>query len=321
MANSRRTATLFTDKPENYKDKLRTEFDIAIPDGINRKEIYENLLKERELFFFIRLCYAADLSDCGLALVKNCWLPCVLSHDSMELFRSSVIQMLPELDQAELSHLKEKVVKDFYHLLHNPADLINVQIKMELMKTLCRINAHHAIRLICKLHPENIDLSDLLREAISCLHIDTVTALIDLGADIHQPMRHSNYSDYGYQLFGSALYYALLLPQEPYSALGAFGGPCLIWDNTRLTNMLTFLIEKGADPEQKCIVTRAKEYDLATAEHRSEIDENCVVAAKSILEKSRDKNCVFTQSYLDLLETLSKWTCSNKKDLYFIKRL
>lgn len=245
--------------------------------------VYQQLCRERERFIRHE------------QLFNTVWHKLVASNESFDSF--SKRQTVPALNDTDM--------QNYQRLLHEPHTIDN-HIVTEFMSYLCMVDASLTIELICKKHPDLMDLSQLLAFALASLNRATVKTLIDLGADIHKPLLYMNDSDNHVKIFCSPLFYALFLPENPQLLINRWQ-PMVKHDHPKLVSIVNNLLENGANPEQRCIYEL---YDACDDElqHLMQVNEeasNCKLVAKEMLNKCGD-SC-FSKDYLAILQKIVDW--------------
>lgn len=272
---------------ESYNDVILREFHINLPDKENAKIAWYHLRRECQLF--VNYChYNLLIQQDESAVLKKKFIDFILLEDSSESFDKAVeicLKRIGDSDTEKKVHIQKnhkRFHKNYCDLLSNPTSM-NHEDLVGFLLTLCRLNAFYSLKTIFTIHKNlGIKHQPLLRQAIGCLHTETLDVLINFGADIHQYTIHSNYAGEGFQWFCSPLLFAFLLPMDLYCAIGIIAPGKLTWDNEKLNNMLEFLMEKGANPAQKSIMTEPDLQILSLSKSR-EGGPDCISMAKEFL--------------------------------------
>jgi hypothetical protein len=268
--------------------------------------MYPVLLKERQLYLYYALANSALIeafwglynSTKRVIHLMTEWEQCTLNQTNYQSFIKVMESFTgPELDEKMMSNLH----RNFSLLLHNPKQL-DKRIRNEMLSFLCRINAVHSLQFIMRHHLQAIpiNLSDLLREAIGCLHTECVRILVEAGANIREHFHTVIYEHEGVHFFISPLYYAIWSPFDQKCALNR-DKHRISWDNLKLKKMVETLISLGADPEQTCL--RAP---WSFRENKIETKENAITLAQKLINNENDNPHPLNEASLSLLSYVIK---------------
>lgn len=267
-----------------YREKIKSEFSVELSSKENAESVYYQLHKERQLYIHYGVA-AGLLNDSFWDFYKATvdvvgfiqkWEDCTLHKDNYQSFSALVEQALQEKLKVDTG----KCSDNFSCIFAAPANM-KQDLLYATLKVLCRINASTTLRLFFERHSGlNIDFTDLLREAISCLHSETVKVLVEAGANIQDYFATPAYQDQGMTLLMPPLFYAVWLPYDPYCALHR-DKPQISWDNPKLSTLITTLVSLGADPKQSC---QATPYSNNKTVEASKTDYNTILLANEILD-------------------------------------
>lgn len=287
----------------SLKIKLADGFNCHLPmEDSQLQSIYEKLCKERELFIFA-----------SVSLIKDPYFARTLSR--CHVYENSFSSLLDTAKQRFGDHKEEQqnALDQFNNLLKNPGAMEKKTL-MEALSILCQMDAYNTLHLIFKNYPDlPIDSSALLTVAINSLNLKTIETLIECGVDVNQPLFYESDIDVEKKIhqrcFCSPLYYAIILPANPRASISSFFAGVHRADNFKLVTIIKWLLMKGANPEQKCIITTEENLDLTKTENKTESDMSnfdCKILCQSILDapSSKDLNI----KYLDTLQDIIDWT-------------
>ncbi|QLZ69705.1 hypothetical protein FOLKNPGA_02503 [Legionella sp. PC1000] len=274
-----------------YREKIREEFCFNLPNNEKADLVYSALLEERKLYF----CYAVAVSALSQAfwdfndstrrvahLIIE-WEKCTLELNNYHSF----IQLMDDFIQKEVN--KELITKWYtnFSLLFKDPEKIEKGMRNEMLLFLCRINASHSLRLFLKLHypAVEINFSSLLKEAVGCLHSQSVQALVESGANIRDYFCTGLYQDDGVYVFMPPLYYAVWSPNDHRCVLNR-DKPQIRWHNPKLKNIIETLLSLGADPLQNCLIApwpRGEFIPDPSVKDKTETKENVITLVRNII--------------------------------------
>lgn len=205
----------------------------------------------------------------------------------------------------------------FQQLYENPLTMSSIDLYHSLL-LLCSLNSHEVIRRFCKKYPSLVNVSLMLPEALRGLNLETVKVLIEGGADVSMNTILYRDVDRDQTLYGSPLLYPFLalmyfgpnrflnVPPEPFVA--SFRA-----DHPKLIAIMIYLLECGANPEQKIFSAPYKMGDLDLSSPEVEIlDNNFKKIAKEILDEfsinSQLRSWYDTPMFLDFLTKIATWS-------------
>lgn len=291
-----------------YEDKIRKTFHFNLPkDEYEAEQVYHALVKEQQLYLYYAvaasvLCSAfwdfGDSTSRVVHLIKE-WENCTLKCDNYESFT----RLMDDFTRKEGKKESLAELRANFSLLFADPNQLDKDMRCEMLIFLCRINAFHALRLFLKLHSPRIEVNfpSLLREAIGCLHAESVKTLVNAGADVRGYFGTSAYQDYGVYVFMPTFYYAVWLPCDNFCTLQR-DQPKILWDNPKLQNMIKTLLSLGADPEQNCLEAPRCNMD------KKETKENAITLARSIIKGHKKKPNLSEESltFLDYIMKLKQ---------------
>lgn len=300
-----------------FRGKISEEFKFNLPKDEQAEQVYHALVKEQQLYLYYAIAVASlssafwDFGDSTrrvIHLIKE-WESCTLKSDNYESF----IYLMDNFTQNEVkTELLVKWRTNFSLLLADPEKLDN-DMRNEMLLFLCRINAFHSLRLFFKMHSPVVEVNfpSLLREAIGCLHSQSVQALIEAGANIHDYFCTAAYLDDGIYLFMPVFYYAVWLPCDNRCALHREQSQ-IVWDNPKLQNMIKILLSFGADPEQNCLAAPGYWNDNSNPQtmEKTETQENAISLARNIISdqnnirKMNQESLAFLNSIMELKQKI-----------------
>lgn len=255
-----------------FKDKLKTKFNIKLSENYNPKMWYINISNkiktEKELFIKYSL-YKVTL--------YNTWLKCIVSENSFDSFSDEAILVQQKMNPTQLKTDTQKYTTLFNRAINSPSSLSEDELQ-EILINLCRINAYGSIQVFFKKHPQFLDGKthfstnlpiDLLREAISCLHVKTVESLLNLYNYKNKYLLH-DYDGMGMSFFCSPLFFALNLPAVTQCLVNQ-AHQLITVDHPKLTKIIKLILSFGIDPNQNCILAPLVSFEQKTLRQNAEI--------------------------------------------------
>lgn len=294
-----------------YKGKISGEFHFTLPKDEKAEEVYHALVKEQQLYLYYAIATASmshafwdwNSSTRDVIHLTNEWEGCTLKGNNYESF----IHLMDDFTKKEVKpELTEKWSANFPLLFAAPEKL-SEDVRKEMLIFLCRTNSFHSLRIFFKLHPAiDVNLPTLLREAIGCLHSQTVQTLIKSGANIHDYIHTPMYLDYGLHIFMPVLYYALTLPCDNRNILQREKQQ-IFWDNPKLQNLIKTLLSLGANPEQTYLIAEGGWPDDVNTLEKTEADkkENVITFAQNIIASEENIQKMSPESW-DFLNYIAK---------------
>lgn len=277
-----------------YREKINKDFSFNLPEDEKAEVVYNALVKERQLYLYYvtafevgkKSIYSSISSKLDLQLFEHLsffsqslqvlrdeWGQCTLEQDN---YQSFIIKM----DNFLQNEKKNKELSDNHNfsLLFSDPEKLESRILKKMLLIFCRVNAFNSLRLFLKLYypAVKVDLSELLQEAIDCLHCQSVQTLVESGANIHNYFLTPVLDHDNVDIFMSPLYYAVWGPLDPFRTLLNVN-----WDNPKLKKMVEVLVFLGADPKQKCLaapkgagISKSKELNEDTITLAQEMSTN-----------------------------------------------
>lgn len=153
--------------------------------------------------------------------------------------------------RVDLHAIESQAIELFCHLFSRPPEDLQ-----DHLLSLCSLNASYLLHALCKKYSSQVDLNLLLSKAMRHLNFEVVKVLVELGANVNQRVLLYQDHDSDVKVSGPILIY-------PFLAL--LSGACRIFleqadndtelffriDHPKLLCIMSYLVNSGANPEQK----------------------------------------------------------------------
>ncbi|MBA3662051.1 MAG: hypothetical protein H0W64_10005 [Gammaproteobacteria bacterium] len=209
----------------------------------------------------------------------------------------------------------------FDRLFFTPEHFDKTELQHHLSE-LVALNTPYLIRAICEKVPSPIDLTPLVLKAMRKLSFETLNVLIELGADINKEILLYSDVDMNLRFSGPLLLYPFLpLMLGGQVQLGIFGqccSPLFRPDHPKLINMMSYLIEHGATPNQKItleqISVRNNDKDRDSDQKELDMWQKNHATFKQIAHDliSDEEIKPLTPDFINFLTKISHWTPATK---------
>lgn len=344
---------------DNFSDKLLTEYSANCCNDLNTPQdiLLEQMKKERDLLIAVykltnyrrsilnrnedwvydsgpfRLAGALEQDPVALLLeeIENYHLfelstaPLMLEieehiSESLEVIKNYYIKEQNEIQfSVDILAIENQAKELLCNLLLSPA-LFDQDELQNYLSVLCSLNAHNLLQVICKMAPEQIDLSLLLSKALRYLNFETVKVLVNLGADINKTMLLYCDLDSDIKICGPTFMFPFLtlmydchsFLQLPQDSSALYFRP----DHPKLMNILLYLLQSGAEPTQKVIfesfrpIKNIEESEDETSASESYFEEKSITEIAQHLLKEELKN--LTPEFGELIRMLANWSLDTR---------
>lgn len=218
-----------------------------------------------------------------------------------------------EMDNITTTVMNES--NQFFQLFYEQPAKIDINDLKDCLRLFCSINAHEIIRRFCNKHPDLVDFSLLLPEALASLNLDTVKVLVNAGADVNINIMLYRDQDMDATIFGPPIFYPLLaLLFGPLMFLRIPAIECIDLfrpDHPKLIDIMMYLLNSGANPELSPMhfPWEVSELDL----NRKDIEtlNNIKNFSKEINEGTEEAK-VFSKTFQDFLEKIENSSSATK---------
>ncbi len=202
------------------------------------------------------------------------------------------------------------------HLLLSTSTFNQEELNCHL-SSLCSLNTYYLVRAICKKATSQVNVSSLLPKALRALNFETIKTLVELGADVNQNILLFLNSDENIKIEGPILLYPFATlaidPQGLYFLdVCRFSAMYFRIDHPKLLNIMTYLLEHGANPEQQVLFKKCRENVKQESGTSSTLLKELTIKQFAHLLLTDENLNQVTPQFLDFLNKLANCTSDTR---------